>query len=138
VTITASVSGFSGTTTVKFLVDGSLKKTLTSGPYEYGWHTKGQSVGPHLLEVQASDTNGNSEDDDVTVNIPSKGKGSGKPSKKISQEIEEDTKSNSNSGNNNGNSGKSSDKSDNASSDSVKSNKGKSDNADKDKGKSKK
>jgi len=84
VTITATVSGFSGSTTVKFLVDGSLKKTLTSAPYEYGWHTKGEAVGPHSIEVQASDTNVNSDGDVVTVHIEQKGKG--KPSKKVASE----------------------------------------------------
>src|SRR3989304_4664225 len=74
VTIKATPSGFSGTTTVKFFVDGSLKSTDTSAPYEYGWQTKGVSIGAHTITAQASDYQTSSASDSNIVYIPQKGK----------------------------------------------------------------
>ena len=78
VTIVANPSGFSSGTTVKFYIDGALKKTLTSGPYEYGWHTKGQSTGSHGILVDAYDYNGKSASDSISIVIPEKGPAKGK------------------------------------------------------------
>src|SRR3989304_1581947 len=74
VTIKATPSGFSGTTTVKFFVDGSLKSTDTSAPYEYGWQTKGVSIGAHTITAQASDYQASSASDSNIVYVPQKGK----------------------------------------------------------------
>jgi len=79
VTITASTSGFTGTPTVKFYIDGTLKKTLTSSPYEYGWHTKGQSVGTHTITAEGSSSAESLVSTSVDVQIAQKGKGNDKP-----------------------------------------------------------
>ena len=88
VTVTAITSGFSGTTTVKFFVDGSLKSTDTSAPYEYGWHTKGESVGPHTIMAQASNSYGSSASDSNIVYVPQKGNTSSKSNANEIQEID--------------------------------------------------
>lgn len=88
-TITATVSGMSGAT-VKFFVDDTLKKTLTTEPFEYRWHTKGQAAGSHSISVEATDAVANTVADTVNVLIEEKGKGPGKPNKK-KNEIESES-----------------------------------------------
>ena len=76
VTISAQPSNFPTLPTVKFFIDGALKATDSSAPYEYGWQTKGVSAGAHTISVQASDSNGNTASASISAQIAAKG---GKP-----------------------------------------------------------
>ena len=75
-TISVSVSGFSSQT-VTLTLDGNVLATLTSSPYEYGWHTKGLSSGSHTITATASDSP-NSENDSIIVLKEEKGKSNNK------------------------------------------------------------
>ena len=72
ITITTQVSNIPNISSVKFFIDGSLIGKVSSEPYQYGWHTKGESTGDHTITVEASDTNSNTVSSSITVQIPSK------------------------------------------------------------------
>ncbi len=55
--VSAVLSGFEGTTTVKFMVDGITVYTDTTSPYETSLFAKDFSSGDHTLVVEASDAN---------------------------------------------------------------------------------
>jgi len=74
VTISAQPSNFPSTATVKFFIDGALKTSDSSAPYEYGWQTKGASTGSHTIAVVASDSQANSASTSISVQIAAKGK----------------------------------------------------------------
>jgi PKD repeat protein len=45
---------------VRFLVDGTLRQTVTAAPFQFSWITApGDALGPHSLRVEATDTAGN-------------------------------------------------------------------------------
>ncbi len=54
-TITASASDNTGVTKVELYIDGTLKTTLTSGPYTYSWNTTGVTLGSHTIQSKAYD-----------------------------------------------------------------------------------
>jgi len=78
VTITAQTSDFATTPVVKFFIDGVQKGTDASSPYEYRWHTKGESAGSHIITAEASDSVGNTASSTISVQINEKGKGNDK------------------------------------------------------------
>ena len=55
--VIAVISGFEGTTTVKFIIDGITIYTSTTSPYETSLFAKDFSSGEHTLVVEASDFN---------------------------------------------------------------------------------
>jgi hypothetical protein len=74
VTISAQPSNFPNNPTVKFFIDGALKASDSSAPYEYGWPTKGVPSGSHTIMVVASDSQANSASASISVQIAAKGK----------------------------------------------------------------
>jgi len=77
VKITALPSNFVTTPSVKFFIDGVLKSTDSSSPYEYLWNTKGQSAGSHTITAQAFDQSGNTAANSISVSIAPKLTGKG-------------------------------------------------------------
>ncbi len=73
VKVSASTTNFA-TTPVKFFIDGVLKTTDYTLPYEYLWNTRGLSAGMHTITVEASDT-GNTATNSISVMIPTKSPG---------------------------------------------------------------
>ncbi|HLC24780.1 MAG TPA: S8 family serine peptidase [Nitrosopumilaceae archaeon] len=69
VKMSAVPSNFATTPSVNFFIDGVLKSTDASSPYEYYWNTNLQSVGLHTITVQAFDSNGNTASNSISVNI---------------------------------------------------------------------
>jgi hypothetical protein len=60
----------SAITKVDIYIDGSLKATLTSSPYNYSWNTTGVSLGTHTIQAKATDSftnEGSSSSISVTV-----------------------------------------------------------------------
>ncbi len=53
--ITASASDNTGVAKVEIYVDGTLKTTLTTGPYTYSWNTTGVTLGNHTIQSKAYD-----------------------------------------------------------------------------------
>ena len=72
VKITAVPSNFATTPSVKFFIDGVLKSTDYSSPYEYPWNTRGQSVGSHTITAQAFDSSGNTAANSISVSVAPK------------------------------------------------------------------
>ncbi len=71
VTVTASASDNVGVTAVEFYLDGVLRSTDTTSPYEWIWDTTGAANGAHTLSSRAQDAAGNvgvSADVGVSVN----------------------------------------------------------------------
>ena len=58
--VTASASDNTAVTAVEFLLDGVLKSTDTTAPYEWSWDTTSAANGSHSLTSRASDSAGNS------------------------------------------------------------------------------
>ena len=58
---------------VKFYIDGYLKKTDTSPPYYYNWGTVYFSSGEHLLKAKAIDDLGNVTIDSISVTLEETG-----------------------------------------------------------------
>ena len=56
VNVTASASDDNGISKVEFYIDGSLKYTDNSSPYNYSWDTTAESEGFHTVKVIAYDT----------------------------------------------------------------------------------
>ncbi|MCA9342858.1 hypothetical protein KC950_02495 [Candidatus Saccharibacteria bacterium] len=59
VSITASATDTSAVSSVDILIDGSVKATLSSAPYNYSWNTNGVSLGAHTIQSRARDSYGN-------------------------------------------------------------------------------
>src|SRR5581483_391098 len=59
VDITAAASDGRAFTRVEFYVDGVLKFTDTSGPFQYSWQSAAEAYGYHTLTVKATDAAGN-------------------------------------------------------------------------------
>src|SRR3972149_3084557 len=76
--ISAVPSNFATTPSVKFFIDGVLKSTDSSSPYEYPWNTKGQSVGSHIITAEASDSSGNTAANSISVLVVSTSPGKNK------------------------------------------------------------
>src|SRR3972149_12085018 len=72
VKISAVPSNFVTTPSVKFFIDGVLKSTDSTLPYEYLWNTKSQSVGSHTITAQAFDPSGNTAANSISVSIAPK------------------------------------------------------------------
>lgn len=64
---TVSPDGSNTITRVDFLIDGSILQSVKSGPYSFS--ISGLSSGEHTLAVHAVDSNGNSGEDSITVNV---------------------------------------------------------------------
>jgi hypothetical protein len=79
VNINATASDNVGVTKVDFLVDGTLKTTVTQpGPYTYPWNTTGVTSGTHTLTTKAYDAAGNSTTSSaVSVTVGTQTVGSG-------------------------------------------------------------
>jgi len=70
------LSGFTGQTTVEVYIDGTLKTTITSGKVSYMWNTGNDGMGPHIILIEVTDTNNNSDNDSKNVEVVPKGGGS--------------------------------------------------------------
>jgi poly(beta-D-mannuronate) lyase len=71
--VEAEVKGANGPARVEFLVDGVLRSTDSSAPYEWSWDTAKVSNGVHVLSVRAFDSAGSSAGaraEVVALNIP--------------------------------------------------------------------
>ena len=60
-------AGGSGVASVRFYLDGALKSTDTTAPYEWNWDTLTASTGSHTLRAIAYDVVGNSRSASITV-----------------------------------------------------------------------
>jgi hypothetical protein len=69
VTISASASDNVGISKVQFYVNNVLKKTFSSGPFDYSWNTKSIKSGTFTITVVAYDMNGNTASDSVNVTV---------------------------------------------------------------------
>ncbi len=58
-----------GVDTVKFYIDGKLKYTDTTAPYEYSWNTKRNKNGNHTILVKGYVGSVFKDDDQITVNV---------------------------------------------------------------------
>jgi len=70
ITITANASASSGISKVEFYIDGKLKSTDTSGPYEFPWRPLIQFNGlslKHTIEVIAYDNSGHNASAELNV-----------------------------------------------------------------------
>jgi subtilisin family serine protease len=92
VKISAVPANFATTPSVKFFIDGVLKSTDSTSPYEYQWNTKSYSSGTHTITAQGFDSKGNTASASISVSIPEKStakKNSEPPGKgKNSQEVD--------------------------------------------------
>lgn len=73
-TISATASDTGGTISkVEILVDGAVKTSLTTSPYNYSWNTTGLTIGNHTVQARATDSAGNAgTSNTVTVAITDK------------------------------------------------------------------
>jgi hypothetical protein len=69
VSIGADASHTSGITQVEFYVDGALEGTDMTAPYSYDWNSTAVENGLHTIRARAYNTDGNSSDFDITVNV---------------------------------------------------------------------
>ena len=69
VTISVSATDAGGIAKVEISIDGVLRSTDTSAPYEYNWNIRKLSSGPHVIRAVAWDAAGNSA---VDENVASK------------------------------------------------------------------
>lgn len=88
VKVSAVPSNFATIPSVKFFIDGVLKSTDSSSPFEYIWNTKGQSVGSHIITAQSFDSSGNTAATSISVSVISTS-----PGKNKSQATENDKNS---------------------------------------------
>lgn len=65
--VLVDASDVSGVAKVEFLVDGALKASDTSDPYEWSWDTRDSPNGARELKARATDTLGNAGESSVTV-----------------------------------------------------------------------
>jgi len=58
-------------TKVDFIIDGTLKTSLTQFPYDYAWTTTGITEGVHKIKAITTDNTGLTSADSINVNIKS-------------------------------------------------------------------
>ena len=58
----------SGIQKVEFYIDGTLKQTVSTSPYNYSWGTTGVALGSHTIQAKAYDNTGNSASSSI-VNV---------------------------------------------------------------------
>ena len=66
---TATAADNLGVADVKFFVDGVLRATATSAPYQFNWNTSGDSDGAHTLRAEATDGAGATASVETTVQV---------------------------------------------------------------------
>jgi hypothetical protein len=72
VSIAAGASDNVGVTGVSLYVDGALKTTLSTAPYNFSWNTSGFASGTHTLMVSAKDAAGNTSSASVSITLNTK------------------------------------------------------------------
>jgi N-acetyl-anhydromuramyl-L-alanine amidase AmpD len=55
---------------VEFLVDGTVRATVTTAPYAYDWDTTAETTGPHTVTVRATGVDGAVVEQTATVQVP--------------------------------------------------------------------
>lgn len=76
VTVKTSIMPEGTVAKVRYYVDTNLKEELTAAPFDtFRWNTAGLPAGPHILRVEAVDTNGRSRAAEMTVNVAAAGEG---------------------------------------------------------------
>jgi len=73
--ITVSVNGFDSDPKISFYLNDTFLGDDSSSPYQWGWHTKGQSPDTYVIKAEADGDS--SQSDTVTVIIEPKGGGGG-------------------------------------------------------------
>ncbi|MHA1304891.1 MAG: Ig-like domain-containing protein [Candidatus Heimdallarchaeaceae archaeon] len=81
ITITAEADDNIGVAQVDFYIDGSLVGSDTSSPYEYVWDTTTVEDGTHVIKAVVIDTSGNTNYDEISVNVDNSG--SSEPTNKM-------------------------------------------------------
>ncbi len=67
---TNAADASSGIQKVEFYIDGTLKQTVSSSPYNYSWSTAGLALGAHTIQAKAYDNTANvTSSSIVTVNL---------------------------------------------------------------------
>ena len=69
VAVTANASDDNGVNKVEFSIDGVLKSTDTTSPYEYSWDATVETDGSHSITAKAYDTIGQTTTDSITVTV---------------------------------------------------------------------
>ncbi len=69
ITISANASDNAGVARVEFSLDGALKATDNSAPYEMAWNAEASTLGLHSISVKAFDSAGNSSVSTRTVSV---------------------------------------------------------------------
>jgi hypothetical protein len=64
-----AADSLSGIERIELYVDGSMKATLTEGPYEYTWDTASVSDGSHTIQAKIYDNAGNEGVSTATVTV---------------------------------------------------------------------
>lgn len=54
---------------VKFYIDGEIKISVNTSPYNYEWNTADVSLGDHIIEVISTDNGGANTSDEVTIKV---------------------------------------------------------------------
>ncbi len=67
--IQVSASDNMGIGLVKIYIDGVLKASLSSGPYDYSWNTRSSSDGPHTITAEGIDLSGNIGSTSISVTV---------------------------------------------------------------------
>ncbi|MFC2158929.1 Ig-like domain-containing protein, partial [Acidobacteriota bacterium] len=65
----AEASDDNGVTHVNFYVDGELKKSDSSPPYQWRWDSEQYSIGSHTVLARAYDTAGQTAEDSIDVEV---------------------------------------------------------------------
>lgn len=74
-----ATDAWSGVARVDFLVDGELRGSDATAPYEYKWHAGDEGLGAHTVTAQAWDRAGwNATDETTTNTVPTTGAGIGR------------------------------------------------------------
>jgi hypothetical protein len=72
VSIGAGASDNIGVSSVGLYIDGVLKSTLTTAPYNFSWNTTGLASGTHTIGVTAKDAAGNTSSASISVTLNTK------------------------------------------------------------------
>ncbi len=62
-------------TEVSFAVDGVVKGSASSYPYNYDWSTNNESIGSHIIKTTSIDNGGSSSFDEITIELTENGGG---------------------------------------------------------------
>lgn len=68
VNLEATATDNTAVTKVEFYIDGTLKTTMSSGPYNYSWNSASVANGQHTVLVKGYDAMNNVGSDSITVN----------------------------------------------------------------------